>query len=75
LHLPVQHQIDLELLYGAVQRCALSGAQIRNVSLHAALLAAEAESPLTSSHFEDAIEREYRKQGARSPLRVRAGVR
>jgi hypothetical protein len=75
LHLPVQHQIDLELLYGAVQRCALSGAQIRNVSLHAALLAAEAESPLTSGHFEDAIEREYRKQGARSPLRVRAGVR
>jgi hypothetical protein len=75
LHLPARHHIDLELLHGAVHRCALSGAQIRNVALHAALLAAESDSPLTSRHFEAAVEREYRKQGALSPLRVRATVR
>jgi hypothetical protein len=75
LHLPARHHIDLELLHGAVQRCALSGAQIRNVALHAALLAAEGDSPLTSGHFEAAVEREYRKQGALSPLRGRAAAR
>jgi hypothetical protein len=75
LHLPARHQIDLELLHGAVQRCSLSGGQIRNVALHAALLAAEADAPLGSGHFECAVEREYRKQGGLSPLRVRAGRR
>jgi hypothetical protein len=73
-HLPARHHIDVELLHGAVQRCVLSGAQIRNVALHAALLAAESDSPLTSRHFEAAVEREYRKQGALSPLRVRAAA-
>jgi hypothetical protein len=75
LHLPPAHEVDLEVLHAAVQRCALSGAQIRNVALHASLLAVESESPLTSVHFEAAVDREYRKQGAVSPLRVRIGAR
>src|SRR5204863_8238190 len=75
LHLPRNHEVQLDLLYAAVQRCALSGAQIRNVALHASLLAVERGVPLGSDQFEAAVEREYRKHGGVSPLRVRAGVR
>ena len=75
LHLPAAHEVHHELLQAAVQRCAFSGAQIRNVALHASLLAVESGSALRSDHFADAVEREYREQGAVSPLRVRAGVR
>jgi hypothetical protein len=72
LHLPTAHDVDLDMLHATVQRCALSGAQIRNVALHASLLAVEGESRVTSLHVEAAVDREYRKQGAVSPLRVRA---
>ena len=71
LHLPDSHDVDPELLQSAVQRCALTGGQIRNAALHAALLAIENDSPISSAHFVSAIEREYRKQGAVSPLRVK----
>jgi hypothetical protein len=75
LHLPAGHEVDPELLHAAVQRCALSGAQIRNAALHASLLAIESAAPLGSCHLEASIEREYRKQGAVSPLRARNGGR
>ena len=75
LHLPALHDVELELLGAAAQRCALSGGQIRNVALHAALLAVEDDAPLAWGHLEAAIEREYRKQGAVSPLRPRPGAR
>lgn len=75
LHLPPDHEIEMERLSSAAHRCALSGGQIRNVALHASLLAAESESRVTWDHLEGAIEREYRKQGAMSPLRARNGVR
>jgi hypothetical protein len=75
LHLPEHHEVDLALLQAAAQRCALSGAQIRNAALHASLLAVEDDRPLHSCHLEAAVEREYRKQGGLSPLRLRAGAR
>jgi hypothetical protein len=75
LHLPPRHEVGLELLHATVQRCALSGAQIRNAALHASLLAVDSGSPLRARHLEDAVEREYRKQGAISPLRAAAGTR
>jgi hypothetical protein len=75
MHLPAEHEVEMELLQAVVQRCAFSGGQIRNASLHAALLALEADSRLVSAHLETAIEREYRKLGAISPLRARFGAR
>ena len=61
----------MNVLNAAAQRCALSGAQIRNVALHAALLAVEDDGPVDTRHLEAAIELEYRRQGAQSPLRIR----
>ena len=75
LHLPERHELEAELLGAVAQRCALTGGQIRNVALHASLLAVESDSPIAARHVEAAIEREYRKQGAMSPLRARAGAR
>jgi hypothetical protein len=74
LHLPARHDVEAELLYDAAQRCALSGGQIRNVALHASLLALESGASLGSHHLEAAIAREYRKQGATSPMRARNGA-
>jgi hypothetical protein len=71
LHLPVSHNIDDGLMNAAVQRCVFSGGQIRNVALHASLLAMECDAPVQPAHLINAIEREYRKQGAVSPLRAR----
>jgi SpoVK/Ycf46/Vps4 family AAA+-type ATPase len=75
MHLPEAHQIDGEVLQAAAQRCALSGGQIRNAALHAALLAVDSGAPVDSSHLEAAVAREYRKQGGLSPLRSRGGPR
>jgi len=75
LHLPQWNAIDPEVLSATAQRCALTGGQIRNVALHAALLAVESDGPVDTTHLETAIEREYRRQGGQSPLRVRSGVR
>ena len=74
LHLPERHDVEPDLLHAAAQRCALSGGQIRNAALHASLLAMEAGSPLASCQLEAAIEREYRRQGAVSPLRAQHGA-
>ena len=74
LHLPLNHEIGLDQLHAVAERCVLSGGQIRNVALHASLLALENHSALTWTQCEAAIEREYRKQGAISPLRTRNGM-
>jgi len=41
LHLPPTHDVDPSLLNSAVQRCTLTGGQIRNAAVHASLLAME----------------------------------
>jgi hypothetical protein len=70
LHLPIDHAIEPRLLHEVVVACALSGGQIRNAALHAALLALEAGGRVTSDHLRCAIQREYRKAGRVSPLRA-----
>ena len=74
-HLPATHVVSADTLYAAAQRCTLSGGQIRNASLHASLLAVDANVAVDTRHLEAAIEREYRAVGGMSPLRPRAGAR
>lgn len=71
MHLPALHAVDPARLQAVAQRCVLSGGQVRNVALHATLLALESGRTLAAEHLEAALEREYRKQGSASPLRVR----
>jgi hypothetical protein len=49
-------------------RCGLSGGQIRNVVLHAIVLALEEGQPLQQLFVVESLAREYRKLGATSPL-------
>ena len=72
LHLPHDHAIGYDVLQDVAHRCVLSGGHIRNVALHAALLALEENATLGTRHLENAIARHYRRQGAVSPLRPRA---
>ncbi|MEP6925795.1 MAG: ATP-binding protein [Pyrinomonadaceae bacterium] len=69
LHLPENHTVSSAFLHEVVQRCELSGGQIRNVALHAAALAVGNKTLLNRAHLENALRREYRKIGAICPLR------
>ena len=69
LHLPTDHEVSHEQLERLAVACALTGGQIRNAALHAALLAVEdGGPPVAGHHLEEAIENEYRKAGAAYPL-------
>jgi hypothetical protein len=68
LHLPQTHAVEEAFLERAVQRCKLSGGQIRNTALHAGLLALPEERPVTSEDLAAALQREYRKAGHPYPL-------
>ena len=68
LHLPQDHRIEEAFLERAIQRCKLTGGQIRNSALHASLLALQDERPLTAEALSAALEREYRKAGHPYPL-------
>ncbi len=69
-HLPATHAVEPALLREAAARCALTGGQIRNAVLHAALLAATDGKIVTASHLTSAVQREYRKMGTSCPLRA-----
>ena len=69
LHLPAGSNVDPQLVRELSARCTLTGGQIRNAAIHAALLALHDGSPLSAGHVEEAVQREYRKQGAVYPLR------
>ena len=56
-------------LQEAATRCALSGGQLRNVVMHARLLALQSGAALDAGHLQDALIREYRKSGANCPMR------
>ncbi|HET6438814.1 MAG TPA: ATP-binding protein [Anaeromyxobacter sp.] len=73
LHLPAANAVDPGLLREVAARCPLSGGQIRNAVLHAAVLALSDGGTVRSEHLEAAVEREYRKSGGSCPLR--AGLR
>ncbi len=68
LHLPENNQVEPYFLEQVVQRCELTGGQIRNVALHAASLALGEKKSLESPHLEAAVRREYRKMRAICPL-------
>ena len=69
MHLPAYNEVDLSWLSEVASRCVLTGGQIRNAALHAAVLALEREETINSSHLESAVQREYRKMGGVCPLR------
>lgn len=70
-HLPHSHQIGAPMLEEVVQRCALSGGQIRNAALYATLLALDSANGVDAVHLRHALQREYRKAGAAYPLHDR----
>ncbi len=69
LHLPEDHTVGADVLMEVSARCDLTGGQIRNAALLAALLAVEEGSPsVHDRHLEEALQAEYRKAGAVCPL-------
>jgi hypothetical protein len=75
LHLPREHRVNHALRERIALRCSLTGSQIRNATLHAALLALEDSSPLQDRHLDAGIRSEYRKAGGLCPLDARPGAR
>ncbi|MDT5295399.1 MAG: hypothetical protein QOJ76_2279 [Acidobacteriota bacterium] len=69
-HLPETHRATDACLQKVTGHCALTGGQIRNAALHAALLSVEAgrEGDVDDADIEAAVQREYRKAGASCPL-------
>jgi predicted nucleic acid-binding protein len=72
MHLPAAHRVDAGLLRDISARCQLTGGQIKNTVLHAALLALDDGGVLHSEHLEGALQREYRRSGGVYPLRISA---
>jgi len=66
LHLPAGHTVPGSVLGELAGRCALTGGQMRNACLHAALLARGL--PPAGEHLLAAVAREYRKAGASPPF-------
>ena len=64
-----ESRASAELIEEIACRCTLNGGQLRNVALHARLLALESGTPIGDLALRRAIEREYRKLGASCPLR------
>lgn len=69
LHLPAEHLVEEKMLQEIAMRCELSGGQIRNAVLHAALLCSHDRRVIDSEALEKSVYREYRKRGAVCPLR------
>ena len=63
------HVASAWLLDDIACRCVLTGGQLRNVALHARLVAMERGGPPDDAALRAAIEREYRKTGAFCPLK------
>ena len=69
LHLPDEHAVPPATLEDIAVQCRLTGGQIRNAALHATLLAMnDKRKTVARWHIEEAIQSEYRKAGAMSPL-------
>jgi len=61
--------LDDGLVQEIASRCALTGGQLRNIAQHAQLLALQSGKPISEEHLVRALEREYRKTGALSPIK------
>lgn len=64
------HHASTNLLRDIACRCALSGGQLRNVALHARLLAIETGGVIGDAELRQALVREYRKTGDYCPLKL-----
>lgn len=64
-----QHRASDALVQEIAVRCALSGGQLRNVALHARLLALDGGHEIGDTELRDALLREYRKTDAHCPLK------
>jgi len=69
LHLKAPGLDDDGLLQEIAARCVLTGGQLRNVALHAQLLALQAGQPVAPPQVLNALQREYRKTGAQCPVK------
>ncbi len=69
LHLPADHDVTPAALTAVAARCGMTGGQIRNAALQAALLALDEDRKINRSHLIRAVQSEYRKAGAICPLR------
>src|SRR5262249_44228161 len=69
LHLPQTREVSEEFLAEVASRCEFTGGQIRNATLHAALLALDDGGVVKTAILESAIRREYLKQAAVCLLR------
>ena len=72
LHLPAGHQLPPVTLEQIALRYVLTGGQIRNAAIYAALLAMERDSgtasaTINTADVRTAVEREYRKAGSAFP--------
>jgi hypothetical protein len=65
-HLPLGHQVGEATLDEIARRCPLSGGQIRNAALHAALLGLQ-QAGTGSAEVLAALQREYRRAGQHCP--------
>lgn len=73
LHLPVDGVVDEGFLQEIAARCDLTGGQIRNAAIHAAMLTLDSGGAVSSKEVEAAVRSEYRKAGAICPLPERVG--
>jgi len=67
-HLPTGHAVTNQLLEEMSRRCTLTGGRIRNAARHAFLLSMQDGRPVDNPDLVIAIQREYRRMGASSPL-------
>lgn len=75
LHLPTDHSVPAEEVSALASRCELTGGQIRNAAQLATLWAMnEREGRLCIDQLWHAINEEYRKAGALSPLHRSTGM-
>lgn len=65
-----EHAVSTAMIDDIACRCSFSGGQIRNVVLHARLLALAAGETVGDAQLVKAVEREYRKTGEHCPLRL-----
>jgi hypothetical protein len=63
------HRASRALLHDIACRCALNGGQLRNIALHARLLALERGQPPGDELVRAAVVREYRKTDSHCPLK------
>ena len=75
VHLPADHAVPPAVLEELARRAQLTGGQIRNAVLQAALAAVDAGEVISADHLERAVAAEYRKAGAVSPFQRPAAAR